>query len=204
MSAFGPEAFAAACDVSRETLARLELYAELLGRWNRAINLVGKRTLDDLWRRHFLDSAQLLPLLPPLDGRPRVLADLGSGAGFPGLVLAILGAGEVHLVESDLKKATFLREVARATGAPASVHAARIESLDGLAADVVTARALAPLDRLIAYAAPLLREDGCCLFLKGREAERELTLIDKARKITVDRFPSRSDPEGVVLRIGGL
>ena len=136
MSAFGPEAFAAACDVSRETLARLELYAELLGRWNRAINLVGKRTLDDLWRRHFLDSAQLLPLLPPLDGRPRVLADLGSGAGFPGRVLAILGAVLVHLVESDLKKATFLREVARATGAPASVHAARIESLDGLTADV--------------------------------------------------------------------
>jgi 16S rRNA (guanine527-N7)-methyltransferase len=206
LSAYGPADFQAETGVSRETLARLERYADLLASWNAAINLVGPATLPDLWRRHMLDSAQLLPLLPP--ARPvsgpggRVLADLGSGAGFPGLVLAICGAGEVHLIESDLKKATFLRQAARETGTYVTVHATRIERVGGLKADVVTARALAPLARLVAYARPLLTPGGQCLFLKGRGVESELTDLPAAMQDAVERIPSRSDPSGCVVRLG--
>jgi len=202
-----PEEFRQATGVSRETLARLELYASLLGEWNRRINLVGRSTLGDLWRRHMLDSAQLLPLLPPAPtGRARVVVDLGSGAGFPGLVLSILGAGEVHLVEADRRKALFLREAVRQTGADARVHNQRIEAMTPVPADVVTARACAPLTGLLAYAAPFLDagEDGepCCLFLKGKRADEELTEAGKAWIMSVDSFQSRSDSAGTILRIG--
>lgn len=193
--------------VSRETLARLERYAALLAKWTRAINLVGPATLPDLWRRHFLDSAQLMRYLPPPPaGRPRRLADLGSGAGFPGLVLAILGAGEIHLVESDRRKAQFLREVSRETAAGASVHDTRIEELSPLCADCITARALAPLDRLVDYALPHLAPAGALLFLKGAEAAAELTAA-QARwsmagwSMDSDTWPSISDPRGRVLRL---
>lgn len=195
----------AALGVSRETLERLELYAALLRKWTRAINLVGPDTLPDLWRRHFLDSAQLLPLLPPAPPeRPRRLADLGSGAGFPGLVLAILGAGEVHLVESDSRKAQFLREVSRETGAGAQVHTARIETLSPLFADCVTARALAPLTQLLDYAARHLRPGGQALVLKGKSAGQELTQAAARWSMAAEQFASRSDPAGVILRITNL
>lgn len=205
MAAYGPADFARDFDVSRETLAALEAYAALLEKWNRRINLVGRETLPDLWRRHFLDSAQLLPLLPdPPAGRSRVIADLGSGAGFPGLVLAILGAGELHLIESDRKKCAFLREAARAAGVGVEIHAQRIEEVEGLQADVVTARALAPLEKLVAYARPLLRPGGLALFLKGRGAEEELTALGGPATMAVGRTPSRSDDAGVILSIEGL
>ncbi len=128
--ALGRAGFAAAIDVSRETLERLTLYLELLGRWQRAINLVGPATLADPWRRHVLDSAQLLAHLPAPAGP---LVDLGSGAGFPGMVLALLGVPGVALIEADRRKAEFLRQVARATGAEVAVHAERIERLTALA-----------------------------------------------------------------------
>lgn len=202
---YGPEDFRRETGVSRETLARLEVYADLLTRWSRAVNLVGRRTLAQAWRRHFLDSAQLAPLLPPAPAdRPRRVVDLGSGAGFPGLVLAAMDAGEVHLVDADRRKAAFLREAARAMAVAVTVHAARIEALPPLAADVVTARALAPLPALAGHAAPLLRDGGVCLFLKGAGVERELTAARKAWKMTADRIPSRSDPRGSILRIEGL
>ncbi len=191
--------------VSRETLERLETYAGLLGKWNKAINLVGPDTLPDLWRRHLLDSAQLLPLLPPVPaGRPRRLADLGSGAGFPGLVLAILGAGEIHLVESDQRKAQFLREVSRETAAGAQVHQARIEELSPLCADCVTARALAPLDRLLDYADRHLAPGGTALLLKGRGVAAELTQAARRWSMALEHHPSRSDPAGTILRIVNL
>jgi 16S rRNA (guanine527-N7)-methyltransferase len=203
-----PEDFGAATNVSRETLARLELYAGLLEKWTRSINLVGRDSLADLWRRHMLDSAQLLPLLPPAPvGRERVLVDLGSGAGFPGLVLAILGAGEVHLIESDGRKAAFLREAARETGVAATIHNLRIEALPAFAADVVTARACAPLSKLLGYAEPFVRSadagrpGGTALFLKGRRVDEELTDSAEKWKMRVERFPSRSDPEGTILRL---
>jgi 16S rRNA (guanine527-N7)-methyltransferase len=184
--------------VSRETRERLNTYADLLRKWQRSINLVGPRTLDDLWNRHFTDSAQLLPLIPP---NARVLVDFGSGAGFPGLVLAILGVAEVHLIESDQRKSTFLREVARATGTPVTVHAKRIEQVTPFPADVVSARALAPLADLLGFAAPFLGPDSLCLFPKGQMAEDELTAASKIWNMNVDRIQSVTDPSATILRI---
>ncbi len=205
MSLYGPEDFAAELNVSRETLARFTVYAGLLEKWNRRINLVGRESVGDLWRRHFVDSAQLLALLPTApEGRSLIIADIGSGAGFPGLVLAILGAGKLHLIESDQKKCAFLREAARETATEVEIHAERIEAVAGLEADVVTARALAPLGKLLDYAAPLLRPGGRALFLKGRGAEEELTALDGHATMRIGRTPSRSDATGVILSIEGL
>lgn len=194
----GPEGFQRLVDVSRETFARLAAYVALLESWNRRINLVGRDTIGDVWRRHILDSAQLHPLIPP---KARVLVDLGSGAGLPGLVLAVMGVPEVHLVEADQRKAAFLREAIRVTGAPATVHVRRIERMPVLAADVVTARALAPLSHLLDVAVPFIRAHSICLFLKGRGVEDELTEAMKAWKMRVERLPSVSDAAGTVLRL---
>ena len=192
-------------------MARLQVYADLLGKWNRAINLVARDSLADLWRRHFLDSAQLWPLLPaPPQGRDRVLVDLGSGAGFPGLVLAIMGAGTVHLVDADQRKSTFLNEAARATGTEIVVHNCRIEDLTAIPADVVTARACAPLDHLLGLAAPFLRPatavepGGVGLFLKGRSLQRELTDSTGKWKMRFDLHPSRTNPAAQILRLSRL
>jgi 16S rRNA (guanine527-N7)-methyltransferase len=199
-----PEGFAAATGVSRETLAALTRYADLLVKWQAKINLVSADSLNDLWSRHMLDSAQLYPLLP---AGSRVLVDLGSGAGFPGLVLAILGVPEVHLIESDARKCAFLIEAARLAGlAPGQnpiIHRARIEAVSGFAADVVTARACAPLDRLIPYAARFLGSPSVCLFPKGAQVEDELTAAENWR-MTVERFPSITDSSGTILHIGHI
>jgi 16S rRNA (guanine527-N7)-methyltransferase len=193
------EAFFAENAVSRETADKLRVYAALLTKWQARINLVGPATLPDLWRRHFLDSAQLFPLLPA-----GPLLDFGSGAGFPGLVLAILrgdGGDAVHLVEADGRKCAFLREVARLTATPIVVHAQRIEDLSPFAVSAVTARALAPLAALLRLAAPFLQLRTECLFLKGEKLEDELTAAGKDWKMEVERIPSRSDPNGAILRL---
>lgn len=187
--------------VSRETAERLARHLDLLGRWQSRINLVGPATLADPWRRHVLDSAQLVRLIPP---GTRTIVDLGSGAGFPGLVIAIITGLEVHLVESDRRKAAFLREAVRVTGASAMVHAARAEDLGPLAADVVTARACAPLDRLLGLARPWLEAGATGIFPKGREAGRELTEAARRWNMAVARHPSQSDPEGTILVINLL
>ena len=192
------EAFARTADVPRETLVRLKTYLALLEKWQRRINLVGPSTLRDPWRRHFLDSAQIAPLIPKPGG---VIVDLGSGAGFPGMVLAIMGMGAVHLIESDQRKATFLREVARQTGVHVVVHARRIEAVTPFAADVVTARALAPLGRLIDLARRFDGGNTLCLFSKGQDIDRELTEATKSRIVSADRVASVTDPRGVILRI---
>jgi len=153
-------------------LARLTTLVELLATWTQRINLVGPSTVPEAWSRHVLESAALMPLIPP--GAQR-LADLGSGAGFPGLVLAILGAPDVQLVESDQRKAAFLREAARVTETRVTIHAHRIEVLDSLAADVVCARALAPLPDLLPLVIRHLASDGVALLPKGRTASDELT-----------------------------
>ena len=197
-----PEAFAATCDVSRETLERLRRYAETLVKWQKSINLVSPESLKDLWRRHILDSAQLLTFLPP---QIQGLVDMGSGAGFPGLVLAILGVPNVHLIESDARKCAFLAEAARAAGLEVGqnpvVHRSRLEEIAELQADVVTARACAPLTQLLAYAEPFLRADSICLFPKGARVEEELTEAKKTWRMGVERFPSLSDPSGTILRM---
>jgi 16S rRNA (guanine527-N7)-methyltransferase len=192
------EGFAALTGVSRETLARLEAYAALLIEWSGRINLIGRATLADLWRRHFLDSAQLLPLIP---SGTRSLVDLGSGAGFPGLVLSILGISGVELIEADRRKAIFLREAARIAGAEVTLRACRIEAVAPHAADVVTARGCAPLDRLLSLAQRFIGPRTICLFLKGERAGEELTAAGKAWTMTVSRHPSRSDPGGAVLSL---
>lgn len=193
--------------VSRETISAwpsvFYAYAEILTKWQRSINLVGPKTLAEVSTRHFLDSAQLAPLVP---AEARTLTDLGSGAGFPGLVLAILLPRlSVRLVESDARKAAFLAEAARATLGPDQAKArvtilrARAEDLDPAAQDVVTARALAPLDRLLGWAAPCLSDGTICLFPKGEDAASELTEAAKGWTMTIVRHPSLTDPRATIL-----
>ena len=188
-------------DVSRETRDRLQTYLDVLCQWQRAINLVGASTLQDPWRRHILDCGQLLR---HLQAHTRTLVDLGSGAGLPGLVLAIMGVPEVHLIESNGRKAQFLREAARRTGAPAEVHAQRIEAMTPFRADVVTARALAPVAGLVGLAQPFLGAGSTVLLLKGRKAGAELTAAEQCWHMRIERFPSLSDAGGVVLRLSEI
>lgn len=197
------EAFQRATSVSRETLARLETYDRLLKTWQKAINLVGPKTLADSWERHFLDSAQLWPLAPE-PARQGVWLDLGAGAGFPGLVIALMGAGHVHLVESDQRKAQFLRTVIRETEAPATVHAVRAESLAPFPVDVITARAFAPLPKLLGLAKPFWGKETIGLFPKGRDVELELTEAAKYWKMTPELIQSRTDKDARILRLDHL
>ena len=192
------EQFAEIANVSRETLDKLQRYADLLVKWQKSINLVGGDTLNDLWRRHFLDAAQLVPLVPP---DARIIMDFGSGAGFPGLVLAIMLDLEVNLVESSGKKVAFLREAARVSGASVKLHQGRIEGLPLPKSDLITARALAPLHQLLEFSVPNLEPHGLCLFLKGARAEEELTAAMKKRSMTVERIQSATDPKGIILSI---
>ncbi|MEM8587045.1 MAG: 16S rRNA (guanine(527)-N(7))-methyltransferase RsmG [Pseudomonadota bacterium] len=179
----------------------MSTYAALLTKWQKAINLVGSRTIADVWRRHMLDSAQLFPLLPK---DTKTLVDLGSGAGFPGLVLAMMGVPDVHLVESDHRKAAFLTHVSRETNTDVTVHAKRIETMPSLVADVVTARALAPLPKLLDLAERFVGPDSACLFLKGQDVDSELTKITKSMKMDVERMPSVTAPSATILRLRGL
>lgn len=195
------EGFAIAADVSRETLARLEIYVSLLVKWQGAINLVGGDSLANIWRRHMLDSAQLATHIPRT---AKVITDLGSGAGFPGLVLSIMLDHPIHLIEASGKKVAFLREAVRLTQSPAIVYHGRIERAESWSSDVILARALAPLDLLLDYAVPFIRDagkDATCIFLKGVRAEEELTEAAKRWTMTVERFQSASDPTGIILRI---
>ena len=194
--------FAAALSVSRETMARLSAYAALLERWQRRINLVAGDSLADLWRRHFLDSAQLLALIP---APTAVALDIGSGAGFPGLVLAILGVRGIRLVEADARKCAFLREAARVAGLTLErdvfIVNRRLEKVPPFAADLVTGRAVAPLVDLLRLTEPFRRPGTTCLFHKGGRVEEELTEAAKTWRMAVERFPSRSDPSGTILRL---
>ena len=194
------EAFAAQCGVSRETCDRLALYCELLRRWQRAVNLVGPKTLPDVWRRHIWDSAQLLPLLPP---RPGPLLDVGSGAGFPGMVLAILGVEAVTLVESDARKGQFLREVARQTETPVTIYVDRLEKIRDYvtAPNFITARAVAPLPSLLDMVKLYIMPNTVCLFHKGRKADAELVAARAGWRFTARKIPSETDPTGVILRL---
>ncbi|MEM7119933.1 MAG: 16S rRNA (guanine(527)-N(7))-methyltransferase RsmG [Pseudomonadota bacterium] len=197
----GPDGFQAAMAVSRETLDRLQIYADLLVKWQKSLNLVGPSTLDDLWRRHMQDSAQLLRFIPE---ETRSLLDLGSGAGFPGLVLAILGVRGVELVESDQKKAVFLREVSRETGAGVVVHACRIEELAKKSADVVTARALAPLDRLVPMMSRFMGEGSIGLVPKGADVAAELARASLVCHLSYTCHTSMTDSCSTILVINNV
>jgi 16S rRNA (guanine527-N7)-methyltransferase len=232
--------FAAAFNVSRETLARLETYERLLRQWQRAVNLVAPSTLDDVWHRHFADSAQLLSLAP---AGARTWMDLGSGAGFPGLVIAVLladpltscvtcspppggegttkeGGGQarhaasprVTLIESNARKCAFLREVVRQTGIGGRIGvdilSTRIENAATQATlprpDVVSARALAPLDRLLALAAPLFAPATVGVFLKGKEVAQEVEAAKKTWNFNVELIQSRTQAEGRIVLVRQL
>ena len=192
--ALGPE-----FGIDAETAERIARFAQHLEKWQKAINLVSAKSLPQLWERHILDSLQLAPLIPP---GARTLVDVGSGAGFPGLVLAILNRWDVHLVESDTRKSVFLRDSARLCGVPVTVHPVRIETLAAPKADVITARALAPVADLLKLTAGFRRSGTLHLFLKGRGAEAELTDAEKTWTLAVDRIPSLTDPDAVILKIG--
>lgn len=189
--------------VSRETMQRLDIYVERLRRWNSAINLVAPSTLPDVWRRHVLDSGQLHDLAPPA---AQCWIDLGSGAGLPGLVVAAIGAEKtpsrrVTLVESDARKAVFMTEAARDMGLDVVVQRRRIEQVTGDRYDVVSARALASLDRLLPLAAPYLAPGGMMLFSKGRSADEELTAASASWHMRVERHVGLADSAGVVLSL---
>jgi len=191
-----PEALAGQIDVSRETMDRLTAYVELVEKWQQRVNLVSASTLPDIWMRHIWDSAQLAALVPAGTGR---ILDVGSGAGFPGLVVAALCDAELHLVESDQKKAVFLQTVIRETGIRAIVHNRRIESLPPIGANIVTARALASLDRLLELLEAQLVPGTRCLFLKGARAESELAALDTRFDIIRRLHPSLTNPKAFVL-----
>ncbi|WP_426954863.1 16S rRNA (guanine(527)-N(7))-methyltransferase RsmG [Muricoccus radiodurans] len=189
--------------VSRETAGRLDSFLELLVRWNARINLVAERDAATIRDRHVADSLQLLPLLP-LDGTEA--ADLGTGGGFPGMVLAIADASRPwHLVESDRRKAAFLLSVVGELGlSHVRVHTARIEAVALPPLGLVTARALAPLTKLLEHATRLLREGGIAIFPKGRTAETELTAATMDWTMDIERFASRTEPGATLLRLSRI
>ncbi|WP_020590417.1 16S rRNA (guanine(527)-N(7))-methyltransferase RsmG [Kiloniella laminariae] len=207
---FGFEDFKKLVPVSRETEDKLKCYADLLVKWNKAINLVGRDTISDLWRRHFLDSAQLAQYFPKISSQENnskpVIVDFGSGAGFPAIVLAILGVGDVHAMESDIKKSTFLREVSRETNTPLTVHNQRIEKITPFAVNFFTARAFASLDKIIDFAQPFIEVSSRetppeFLLLKGRSVDQELTEAEKKWSMSLSRYKSLSDSEATILRL---
>jgi 16S rRNA (guanine527-N7)-methyltransferase len=198
-----PEAFAEQTGVSRETLARLKAYVDLLKCWNIRHNLVSARSLENVWRRHVWDSAQLGALLP---AKAKTLVDLGSGAGFPGLVLAELFRNRlsVTLYEATRKKAEFLAIAAECLQLRVDIRNVRIESVRGEPFDVLTARALAPLDQLLGYAQHFVAPQTVCLFLKGQSVAAELTEARKSWRMKVSQHQSATNPSGVVLEIREL
>ena len=209
---FDAEAFRAATDVSRETWDKLTLYADLLVKWQRSINLVSASTLPALWHRHMLDSAQLVPLVREAGFEDPVCLDMGTGAGFPGMVLAIMGhegqGGRWTLVDSDQKKMVFLREVARVTGVSVTILPMRLEGVsnrpDMRKADIITARACAPLADLFAYAEPLMHTGSQAFFLKGQGAAAEMDAARADWSFEAVLHPSRTDPEARIVAISQL
>jgi 16S rRNA (guanine527-N7)-methyltransferase len=203
-------AFRSAFGVSCETCARLETYDRLLRQWQKAVNLVAPRTLDDVWHRHFADSAQIVAHIPAGAGP---IVDLGSGGGFPGLVTAILLAERsssppVTLVEADTRKAAFLREVARAVAVPVDILVMRIENAETQVkladAGIITARALAPLDRLFSAIAASFQPRATGLFLKGRDAAAEIADAEKSYAFRASLVPSVTDPDARLIVVTAL
>lgn len=192
--------------VSRETMDRLNTYSDLLKKWNPKINLVSRSTLDDLWSRHMLDSAQIFSLA---DNKPDHWIDLGSGGGFPGLVIAILAKElmpnlTVTLVESDQRKCAFLRTVSRETGCDVTVHSKRIEEIEPLNADVLSARALADLTLLLQFSERHLNPQGVCLFPKGSTWKKEVKTARESWQFSERAIKSETQDDAVILRINEI
>lgn len=192
------QTFLEAVPVSRETELRLEGYAKIIIERNQTLSLISHTTESDIWVRHFLDSAQLMRLIPD-PGAP--LADIGTGAGFPGLVLAILGHPNVHLIEHNIQKVEFLHRVVAELDLPVTIHPMKSEAVRPFPIGVLTARALKPLDQLIGLGRRLIGPETVCLFPKGRRAEEELQTAGRRWRMTVERFPSVTDPDSTIFRL---
>ncbi|MEP3345143.1 MAG: 16S rRNA (guanine(527)-N(7))-methyltransferase RsmG [Litoreibacter sp.] len=202
----GEESFANSQNVSRETLERLKIYEVLLTKWTSKINLVSKSTIPDMWTRHFLDSAQVFSQIPK---EATKLADFGSGGGFPGLVVAAISAEKlpelsVVLIESDLRKASFLMAAAREMGVEVDVLSERVENAPEQCADVVTARALAPLVNLLEMTEKHLKKDGTALFLKGASHEAELDMARNMWDFNVKKYESVTSNDSALLQVNNL
>lgn len=192
-------------DVSRETMQRLDTHVTLLGKWNTRINLVSKESIADVWHRHVADSAQIWQLAMQ---KPGLWLDMGSGAGFPGLVVAAFGVDtpgfQMALVESDARKASFLSTVIREARLPVEVHVERTEALPPQSASVVMARALAPLDALLGMAKRHRDSNGTALFPKGRTVHKEIEDASRTWRFTHTLHPSVTDPEARIVEIGAM
>ena len=185
-------------DVPRETQEKLDCYVQLLIKWQARINLISSKTLPEIWHRHILDSAQLVSYLPKT---PSVILDMGSGAGLPGVILAILTRHQLHLVESDSRKIAFMRTALRETGTSAILHEQRMETVPALRPDIITARAVAHLSQLINLASGQHHEKIEYLFLKGREAKQELTTLPACPKMDAECLPSMTDSQASIIRL---
>lgn len=185
-------------NVSRETQERLEAYVALLLKWQNAINLIGPGTIKDVWSRHIHDCGQLMPYIPL---STNTVVDLGSGAGLPGMVLAIMGQANITLIESDSRKCAFLREAARETNSDVNIIDSRIEEVKNMGADVVTARALAPLERLLDLSKSVTKPNTIYLFLKGKGLKNELTYLKNNWSMDVEVHPSATSPDGAILKM---
>jgi len=183
-------------NVSRETEEKLEIYVSLLEKWQQRINLISSKTLPFVWQRHILDCAQLTTHFPVRSGR---IMDIGSGAGLPGLILAILTECEVHLVESDTKKVAFMRTALAEVDVHATIHHARIEELPFLNIDIITARALAPLSKLIQLTETQVHHGLSYLFLKGKGVNEELTELSTSSTLKVISYPSITDEDSSII-----
>ena len=190
--------------VSRETFEKLCIFHKTLIKWQNSINLISKSSIKNIWERHFLDSAQLYAFVKDIEGN---IFDFGSGAGFPGMVLAIMGKKNIHLVESDYKKCIFLKEISMLTDVDITIHNSRIEKLSFIKVDLIMSRALAPLNKLIDYAEIFINKSTNdhkypkLLFLKGKSCHNELLQLDKNKKIYFDEYPSITDKYGKILFI---
>ncbi len=192
------ESIARFFNVSRETQEKLTIYVALLVKWQASINLVSSKTLPQIWHRHILDSAQLVRYLP---AAPSTIMDMGSGAGLPGVILAILTDHQIHLVESDSRKVSFMRTALRETDTQAVIHEQRMESLPAIQPDVLTARALAPLAQLLELSRRQHHHQLQFLFLKGREVKQELTALSSYPKLEAETFPSLTDSDASIIRL---
>ena len=199
------EKFSSHVFVSRETYDRLCLFQKILIKWQKSINLISKNTIENTWERHFLDSAQLYKFVRDIEGN---IIDFGSGAGFPGMVLAIMGKKNIHLVESDYKKCVFLKEIAMLTETDITIHNCRIEELNFINVDLVTCRALASLKNLIHYVEVFINKSlgvrqqyPKLLFLKGKSYFSEIIELSKIKKISFEEYPSITNKDGRILYI---
>ena len=184
--------------VSRETCDKLVLYVDLLTKWQASINLVSHKTISEVWERHILDCAQIISYLPET---PVKILDLGSGAGLPAVLLAIMTDHEVHMVESDSRKCAFMQTALREAGTSATIHNERLEALAFQDADIVTARAFAPLDRLLDWTEAQHKEGQIFWLLKGRGVNEELTNLPDSQTVESQQFDSLVSGEGVILRL---